>query len=154
MKGQLVRSILFPKPSKFSFNKDAMLFITVLAIMAVIGTLFSLRDLIQAKQDGDLSTWEVVTKCLDLITITVPPALPTCLSIGISMALSRLQKKQIFCISPNRVNVAGKITIMCFDKTGTLTEEGLDLYGIRPLKEKSRQPRFMPLIMEFSEIPL
>lgn len=68
---------------------------------------------------------------LDLVTITVPPALPTCLSIGISMALGRLQKKKVFCISPNRINVAGKITIMCFDKTGTLTEEGLDLYGIR-----------------------
>jgi len=70
---------------------------------------------------------------LDLITITVPPALPTCLSIGISFALARLSKKRIYCISPNRVIVAGKITIMCFDKTGTLTEDGLDLYGVRPV---------------------
>lgn len=29
--------------------------------------------------------------------------------------------------------MAGKITIMCFDKTGTLTEDGLDLYGVRPI---------------------
>ncbi|KAL4505176.1 hypothetical protein ABPG72_016243 [Tetrahymena utriculariae] len=41
-------------------------------------------------------------------SLTVPPALPTCLSIG-------------------------KVTIMCFDKTGTLTEEGLDMYGLRPV---------------------
>lgn len=75
----------------------------------------------------------MVVNSLDLVTITVPPALPTCLSIGVSFAISRLGKKQIFCISPNRVNVAGKITIMCFDKTGTLTEDGLDLYGVRPV---------------------
>lgn len=73
----------------------------------------------------------MIINSLDLITITVPPALPTCLSIGVSFALSRLSKKNIFCISPNKVNVAGKITIMCFDKTGTLTEDGLDLYGVR-----------------------
>lgn len=75
----------------------------------------------------------MVINSLDLITITVPPALPTCLSIGVTFALGRLLKKQIVCISPNRVNVAGKITIMCFDKTGTLTEDGLDLYGVRTI---------------------
>lgn len=67
----------------------------------------------------------------DVITIAVPPALPATLSIGTSFALSRLKRKQIFCISPQRVNVGGKIDIMCFDKTGTLTEEGLDVLGVR-----------------------
>jgi cation-transporting ATPase 13A3/4/5 len=75
----------------------------------------------------------MIVNSLDLITITVPPALPTCLSIGVSFALARLAKKKIYCISPNKVNVGGKITIMCFDKTGTLTEDGLDLYGIRAI---------------------
>lgn len=37
----------------------------------------------------------------------------------------------MFCISPNKINEAGKIKIMCFDKTGTLTEEGLDILGVR-----------------------
>ena len=39
-------------------------------------------------------------------------------------------KKKIFCISPPRINVAGKTKICCFDKTGTLTEEGLDFWGL------------------------
>lgn len=30
-----------------------------------------------------------------------------------------------------RVNVGGKLDIICFDKTGTLTEDGLDVLGIR-----------------------
>ena len=101
--------------------------------MAVLGTLFTLKDQINAVKDGEITAGLLVKNMLDLVTITVPPALPTCLSIGISMALGRLQRKKVFCISPNRINVAGKITIMCFDKTGTLTEEGLDLYGLRPI---------------------
>ena len=67
------------------------------------------------------------------------------------MALGRLQKKGIFCISPNRINVAGKITIMCFDKTGTLTEEGLDLYGIRPVFRTRKAPRFGEIVMDFNK---
>ena len=46
----------------------------------------------------------------------------------------RLKKKNIFCISPPKINVSGKVNIMCFDKTGTLTEEGLDTFGIRPVR--------------------
>jgi cation-transporting ATPase 13A3/4/5 len=73
----------------------------------------------------------IIVRALDLITIIVPPALPATLTIGTSFALSRLRKREIFCISPNRVNVAGTVDIMCFDKTGTLTEEGLDVLGAR-----------------------
>ncbi len=44
---------------------------------------------------------------------------------------------------------------MCFDKTGTLTEEGLDLYGIRPLKKRLNNTfKFEALIVNFNEIPL
>lgn len=70
-------------------------------------------------------------RALDLITIVVPPALPATLTIGTNFALSRLKKKQIFCISPQRVNVGGKLDVVCFDKTGTLTEDGLDVLGVR-----------------------
>lgn len=31
----------------------------------------------------------------------------------------------------DRVNVAGKLDVVCFDKTGTLTEDGLDVLGVR-----------------------
>ncbi len=124
-KGALVRSILYPKPSKFSFYSDSYKFIAVMFSMSFLGMgaqLFS---------GTELDTATLVKKCLDIITITVPPALPACMSIGISYALSRLKKEQIYCISPPRVNVAGKINVFCFDKTGTLTEEGLSIYGFR-----------------------
>lgn len=73
----------------------------------------------------------MILRALDLITIVVPPALPATLSIGTSFAISRLKKLGIFCISPPRVNIGGKVDCMCFDKTGTLTEDGLDIHGIR-----------------------
>ena len=81
----------------------------------------------------------ILIRALDLITIVVPPALPATLTIGTSFALSRLRKREIFCISPNRVNVAGTIDVMCFDKTGTLTEEGLDVLGARCINHDTKK---------------
>lgn len=31
---------------------------------------------------------------------------------------------------PYRVNLCGKVKLVCFDKTGTLTEDGMNMYGI------------------------
>lgn len=74
-------------------------------------------------------------RACDLITIIVPPALPATLTIGTNFAISRLKGKQIFCISPQRVNIGGKLDIVCFDKTGTLTEDGLDVLGVQVVEE-------------------
>lgn len=91
-------------------------------------------------------------RALDLITVVVPPALPATLSIGTSFAIARLRKSGIFCISPSRVNVAGKVNVCCFDKTGTLTEDGLDILGIRPLERNSNQ--FGELLEDIYDLPL
>lgn len=73
----------------------------------------------------------IVVRALDLITVVIPPALPAAMSIGTSFAISRLKKGNIFCISPPRVNVCGKLSCIVFDKTGTLTEDGLDVLHVR-----------------------
>ncbi|KAL4462589.1 hypothetical protein ABPG74_000419 [Tetrahymena malaccensis] len=134
LKGQLVRSILYPKQNSFSFYTDSMRFIAVMATMSLFGFFVSLPDWIEGINEGFVTYTEMFLECLDLVTVTVPPALPTCLSIGISFAMSRLKRQQIFCISPPKVNICGKVTVMCFDKTGTLTEEGLDMYGVRSIR--------------------
>ncbi|KAF4983077.1 hypothetical protein FZEAL_1424 [Fusarium zealandicum] len=141
-KGSLVRSMLFPKPSGFKFYRDSFRYISVMAIVAAIGFLASLVNFIRL----GLAWHLIVVRALDLITIVVPPALPATLTIGTSFALSRLKKKQIFCISPQRVNVGGKIDLMCFDKTGTLTEEGLDVLGVRVVDRDSK--KFSEIITE------
>lgn len=126
-KGALVRSMLFPKPSGFKFYRDSFRYISVMAIIAMLGFIGSFVNFLRL----ELAWHFIIVRALDLITIVVPPALPATLTIGTNFALSRLKSKQIFCISPQRVNVGGKIDIMCFDKTGTLTEDGLDVLGLR-----------------------
>ncbi|KAI9746524.1 MAG: hypothetical protein M1818_000237 [Claussenomyces sp. TS43310] len=126
-KGALVRSMLFPKPSGFKFYRDSFRYISVMGGIAMLGFVASFVNFVRLKLAWHL----IIVRALDLITIVVPPALPATLTIGTNFALSRLRKKQIFCISPQRVNVGGKLDVVCFDKTGTLTEDGLDVLGIR-----------------------
>ncbi|KAL8670244.1 MAG: hypothetical protein Q9168_005208 [Polycauliona sp. 1 TL-2023] len=134
-KGALVRSMLFPKPSGFKFYKDAFRYISVMAAIAGMGFVASFINFL---------AWHlIIVRALDLITIVVPPALPATLTIGTNFALSRLKNKKIFCISPQRVNVGGKIDVVCFDKTGTLTEDGLDVLGVRVVQRPT---------MRFSEL--
>lgn len=125
-KGSLVRSMLFPKPMGFKFYEDSFKYIGFMGLIACIGFTYSTYNFIKV----GLDTKTMILRALDIITIVVPPALPATLTIGTTFALSRLKKLQIFCISPTRVNVGGKLDVVCFDKTGTLTEDGLDVLGI------------------------
>lgn len=134
-KGALVRSMLFPKPSGFKFYRDSFRYISVMAIVALFGFIASFINFIRL----ELAWHLIIVRALDLITIVVPPALPATLTIGTNFALSRLKKKHIFCISPQRVNVGGKLDIMCFDKTGTLTEDGLDVLGVRVVSSEDHK---------------
>jgi cation-transporting ATPase 13A2 len=126
-KGKLVLSILYPRPSDFSFYRDSFKFIGVLGCISFIGMIYTIIKYGQM----DYAAGDTIKRTLDLVTIAVPPALPVAVTVGTALAIRRLKRSKIYCISPPRVNVAGVINCMCFDKTGTLTEEGLDLNGIR-----------------------
>lgn len=89
---------------------------------------------------------------LPLITSIVmmmqPPALPLALTVGTAFALLALRKDKVQCISPQRVNLAGKINCVCFDKTGTLSTEGLEFRCVKaavPLQTSSASARFEPV---------
>ncbi|EAU91429.2 P-type ATPase [Coprinopsis cinerea okayama7 len=147
-KGSLVRSMLFPKPIGFKFYRDSVRFIGFLACIAMVGFAFSAVQFVRM----GIPWHTIIVRALDLITVVVPPALPATLSIGTSFAIGRLRKSGIFCISPSRVNVAGKINVCCFDKTGTLTEDGLDILGIRPLERNVQQ--FGELLEDIHDLPM
>ncbi|XP_054889381.1 polyamine-transporting ATPase 13A3-like isoform X4 [Poeciliopsis prolifica] len=125
-KGQLVRSILHPKPTDFRLYRDAYLFLLCLVGVAGIGFVYTIVLSIMNK----VSAKTIIIESLDIITITVPPALPAAMTAGIVYAQRRLKRVGIFCISPQRINMCGQLNLICFDKTGTLTEDGLDLWGI------------------------
>lgn len=125
-KGNLVSSILYPQPTNFRFYQDSVKFLFILAFVALIGTIYSFVVLLRSNV-----TWmELVMRSLDVVTIAVPPALPAAITTGTIYAQRRLKSKGVFCISPPRINICGKISLFCFDKTGTLTEEGLDVSGV------------------------
>ncbi|OMJ23109.1 putative cation-transporting ATPase [Smittium culicis] len=134
-KGVLIRSILFPRQNKFKLYEDAFKFIGVLSLIAFLGFLASVANFLRL----GISTGVIIIRALDLITVAVPPALPASMSIGTSFALNRLREKLIYCISPSRINVCGRVNLVGFDKTGTITEEGLDVLGIQTSCSENNQ---------------
>lgn len=114
-KGSLVRSIQFPPPVDFKFEKDSYKFIGVLAVVAFMGFIYT----IISKVLRGIKVGELILEACDLITIVVPPALPTAMTIGQLSSQKRLEKKDIFCISPRTINVAGSLNCVCFDKVST-----------------------------------
>jgi len=128
-KGELVRSILYPKPVDHKFNKDAGAFLLFLAGIAMIGFVYTI--VVMARRGYGVG--KILLRSLDLVTIVVPPALPAAMTVGIIHAQSRLKRSNIFCISPKLINVCGSLNTVCFDKTGTLTEDGLDLRSVHPV---------------------
>ena len=87
-KGALVRDILYPRPSKFKFYEDSLTFVAVMALVGVLGFAGTLPVLIKL----GLGPEALIDKSLDLITITVPPALPATMSVGAAFAIQRLKK--------------------------------------------------------------
>ncbi|XP_068460233.1 polyamine-transporting ATPase 13A3 isoform X2 [Clinocottus analis] len=132
-KGQLVRSILYPKPTDFKLYRDAYLFLLCLVAVAGIGFVYSIVLSVM----NEVPAKTIIIESLDIITITVPPALPAAMTAGIVYAQRRLKRLGIFCISPQRINICGQINLVCFDKTGTLTEDGLDLWGVQRVENGS-----------------
>ncbi|MEQ2181946.1 hypothetical protein GOODEAATRI_016939 [Goodea atripinnis] len=63
-----------------------------------------------------VSAKTIIIESLDIITITVPPALPAAMTAGIVYAQQRLKRVGIFCISPQRINMCGQLNLVCFDK--------------------------------------
>ncbi|XP_030624742.1 cation-transporting ATPase 13A2-like [Chanos chanos] len=144
-KGDLVSSILYPQPVDFRFYRDAMKFLLFLGVLALAGTIYSLVILYRS----NTTVMELIIRSLDIVTIIVPPALPAAITTGTIYAQRRLKKDGVFCISPPRINVSGKVSLFCFDKTGTLTEEGLDIWGVMEVKgtgfgELVPDPRLLP----------
>lgn len=127
-KGELVKSILFPKQFSFQFYKDAIRFVIFMFCIAAIGMAYSIW--LYVLRGSSVGT--IVLRTLDIITIVVPPALPAAMTAGIVYSQQRLRKNKIFCLSPPRIIMSGKLQVMCFDKTGTLTEDGLDFYAVIP----------------------
>ncbi|XP_063298850.1 probable cation-transporting ATPase 13A5 [Pelobates fuscus] len=129
-KGDLVRAILYNKPINVKLHKQAIRFLIGLVVISMTAVVYT--AVIYTVHQAPVH--EVVMMSLLMVTASMNAALPAALTLGLLYAQTRLKKKGIFCISPQRINVAGQLNLACFDKTGTLTEDVLDLYGMLPSK--------------------
>jgi len=129
VRGNLIQSIMFPRPNHFRFYRDSMLFIGIMGTISVLVFGISVVNLLLL----DMPISLLVKRALDLITVILPPALPATMKVGTVFSIKRLQSIGIFCTSPPRINVASNIDCVCFDKTGTITEESLDIVCLVPI---------------------
>eukprot|EP00079_Xenopus_tropicalis_P025475 XP_012818778.1 PREDICTED: probable cation-transporting ATPase 13A4 isoform X1 [Xenopus tropicalis] len=134
-KGDLVRAILYNKPMNIKLHREAMRFLLVLVFIALLGVAYTAAAF---KKNG-ASVHEIVLMSFLMLTIAVNATLPASLTLGLLYGQTRLKKLGIFCISPQRIILAGQLNLVCFDKTGTLTEDSLDLLGVLPSNDKSFQ---------------
>ena len=143
VKGNLIRSILYPLEADSQFSQQSSKFMIVMAVVCVVGyismlplRISRLNEITDSKERSD-EIEDIVEKGLDLITTAVPPSLPCCLGVGIGLAQRRIKKKGITCINRNKITSAGKIDVCVFDKTGTLTEDHLNIAGFLPVEAHS-----------------
>ncbi|XP_073434755.1 probable cation-transporting ATPase 13A4 [Dendrobates tinctorius] len=138
-KGDLVRSILYPKPVNFKLHRDAVRFLLGLVAVTVIGVIYT--PIVYTKNGASAS--DTVLWSFLIITVSIPAALPAAVQVCILYSQTRLQRNGIFCLSAQRINMCGQLNIICFDKTGTLTEDGMELWGIVPSDNRSFQEVYL-----------
>ena len=119
-KGELVKSILYPSPSRFRFQQETQILLLSFLCLCTCTLVSTYHPLFTYH-----SPWNIIMNIITALTLAVPPEFPIVMSMGILFSLRRLRKQQIFWIDSSKINVAGRISIMVFDKTGTLTEDGL-----------------------------
>ncbi|XP_078521759.1 putative cation-transporting ATPase 13A4 [Lissotriton helveticus] len=137
-KGDMVRSILYPKPVNFKLYRDIARFFMFFIAIAIIGVIYAIS--IMAPRGVPVGS--IILQSIVLMTIAICPIMPAAVTVGILYAKRRLKQKSIFSLSPHRINMCGQLNLICFDKTGTLTEDGLDLLGIVPSGGDSFQKMF------------
>ncbi|MBK7409941.1 MAG: HAD-IC family P-type ATPase [Saprospirales bacterium] len=76
---------------------------------------------------GSLSFWEMLVFALALAVATVPVALPTIVTIGLSMGSNFLAKFNMLVKKLPATESLGAATIICSDKTGTITQNQMSV---------------------------
>ena len=96
---------MYPKEVKGRYEADSMKFLFIMGFV----TMVFVAILTPIQLEIGKSFEDIFVDAQELLTIAIPPALPVAMSCGIVFALSRLREKQIFCISPTRINMAGQV---------------------------------------------
>ncbi|KAK2705584.1 hypothetical protein QYM36_015842, partial [Artemia franciscana] len=129
VKGELIRSILFPKPVNIHFYTDFLRCVGIFLILGIGGFVYS--TYVWIKNGGSVA--DIVLNSLDSITFVIPPILPAALTASMAFAQKRLKKNDIYCLNSKFISMCGGVNVVCFDKTGTLTESEIVIAGVLPV---------------------
>ncbi|KAF0694448.1 Aste57867_14681 [Aphanomyces stellatus] len=125
--GKLVRMIEYSSGKVTGNTWDAVGLATLLVFFALASSGYVLREGIARK--GRV-TFELILRCVLIITSVVPAELPMQTAMAVNTALLALVRLSIFCTEPFRISLAGKVDICLFDKTGTITTDQLTAVGV------------------------
>ena len=126
-KGELIRSILHPKPINFQFKSDLHKYVLGLFVIALGGIVYSLT--LKIRRGNPVG--EIIKRTLDIFIICIPPALPGALTACLAYAQSRLKKKNIYCICPSSINICGTLNTVVFDKTGKFKQDFIETLNVQ-----------------------
>ncbi|KAM3141923.1 hypothetical protein pb186bvf_006009 [Paramecium bursaria] len=127
-KGKLIREILYTPEISIDFYKDSLSYLIWLSIAAILGYIIALPFKLKFQEKHpEVPQNDLIIDVLDLLTVCVPPTLPTSLQIGLSIVLNRLQSKGIYCTNVQKINTAGCTQIVCFDSA--ITQQNFILNG-------------------------
>lgn len=120
-KGQIMRTIKFPRNSFVEFEREALILVGGMLIFVVVVDLLLFKILTH-------NPWKhkMFFRYLTLALITaVPPQLPTCMNVTAANSQRRLKEKGVFSNNLSKIIENGRVDLICFDKTGTLTRKDL-----------------------------
>ena len=144
LRGNLIQITKFKRDSYINLKIQLwyLIIIQTLVFFIVMSLEIYLRNLSKTKKDCIIdckgagnkppSDWNdkelSLSICEDFTIICSPIFTITFLFIQFYFN-NNLKSKDIFCLSDERLNLAGLINTIILDKTGTLTDEGLELFG-------------------------
>mmetsp|Transcript_10376 Transcript_10376/g.34080 ORF Transcript_10376/g.34080 Transcript_10376/m.34080 type:complete len:1431 (-) Transcript_10376:1171-5463(-) len=132
--GKLMRMIEHSNEQVMSDAKEVLVLLFILLVFAIAAATYVLR---KGLAEGKRSQYELVLRCVMIVTAVVPPELPMQTAVAVNTALLALWRSQVFCTEPFRIPYAGKISACLFDKTGTLTTDKLVLTGMVCTRSKA-----------------
>jgi len=124
--GKLVRMIEFSQEQVLTDAKEVLALLALLLFFALIASGHVLH---KGLKEGKRSQYELILRCVLILTSVVPPELPMQTAVAVNAAVFALFRAQVFCTEPFRIPFAGKIEYCLFDKTGTLTTDKLVCAG-------------------------
>lgn len=88
LKGGLVRDVLYPRPTKFKFYRDSMIFLGIMGLIGILGMII----LIPVFIIQEFGLFDVFDRTANVIVTIVPPFLPSAMTVGVIFAVKRLKK--------------------------------------------------------------